>query len=1082
MHIAERVIQRPVAVCMSYLAVLLLGGISLSRIPVDLLPDLSYPKLTVQTEYSDAPPEEVERLISQSIERVMANVPGLRRISSVSREGLSVVTLEFTWGQNMDFAALHVRENLDRLGRMPEGAEDPVVIRLDPSSQPFMGLSVTGSDLPHLADLSRNVFKRRLEQIDGVALAQVTGGPRREIQVDLDPEKMEHLGLTVAEVAASINQANRDLPGGTLLRGRYRFSLRTLGAFQSLQDIGNVVIWRGDGGNKVLLQDLAEIRDGFREKTAITRYNGEESIGLLLQKEADANTVQVSGIVKKVLQQLRTQYPEVTIAVAYNQAEFIQQAITNLLLAILLGGVLAFLVLFIFLHDARHPLAVGVAIPIAIVATFMLLHFTGVTLNLMSLGGLALGVGMLVDASIVVLENIFRHHEEGANIQAAAASGTKEVAMAVTASTFTTIAVFLPVLYVKGVAGQLFRDQALTVTFSLLSSLIVSLTLLPVMAARFRKISDLPDDRGYFKRENQASIWRSHRLLFWISRPFRLLRDGFNFLIIDGLRQMGRAVSRVAGLLAKAISRSLKPLFEQTDRILARALAFYEKVLERALERRALTLGLLGLVLVLTFFIAKGLDRQLLPVVDQGEFLISLRLLPGASLEAVAESAARMEDLLLNNPSVADVFTNIGRVEGEESENADLNQAKMRVLLKRGRSTRSVMEELRHSTSMIAAEVTMEGSQSVLGQLLGQVGGEVEIQLIGNDLETNIGLVDSVKALLEGTGLGEVTSVDDWSRPEIRLEIDRRKAGLYQLSIFQVAAFIRNQVAGSVATQYKAFDQKIDVLVRPLHAEGISLPDLLDRRIPAGISSVPLREFVRASTGRGTTAIRRENQARIVLLKARLEKGGLGQAMALAQKRLAPLSSDRMRIEIGGTRTEMSESYGSLAMAAALAAALVFMIMAAQFESLRHPFVILLSVPMGVIGSVWLLFLTGQSINVISLIGLVVLVGIAVNDAIVKVDFINQRRREGMPLRQALLDAGRKRFRPIIMTSLTTILGLLPLAIGLGRGAELQRPLALAIIGGLITSTILTLICIPVIYSLMDKEKLQMTGGEEPGS
>lgn len=1068
MHIAQRVTHRPVAVTMFYLGVLLLGVISLSRLPVDLLPDLAYPKLTVQTPFREAPPEEVERLITAPLEASLSTIAGLRRLSSVSSEGMSRITLEFTWGRDMDFAALHVREKLDALGRLPEGAEEPAVIRLDPASQAFMGLSVTGGNLAPLADLSRNVIKRRMEQLEGVAQARVTGGPKREIHIDLRPERMDPLGLSVAQVASAIDQANRDLPGGTLLRGRYRFSLRTLGAFQSPEEIGQVVVKRGAGGHRVLLSEIADIDNGFQEPESITQYNGRLSVGVLLYKESGANTVRVAGAVQTVLRELEKEYPQLTLTVAFNQAGFISQAISNLLWAIALGGVLAFLVLFVFLHDARHPMAVGVAIPLAIIATFTLMHFSGVTLNLMSLGGLALGVGMLVDASIVVLENIFRHHEEGATLQEAAVSGTSQVAMAVTASTFTTMAVFLPVLYVKGVAGQLFRDQALTVTFSLLASLAVSLTLLPVMAARFKKPGILTSDALFLEEQRQRQSRQQHKFWRWLSWPFKKITRAVNHVILGGLRQIADALGALSRFLRRWLSASMQPLFDRLDRILAVVMRHYEHLLEKALDHRAATMVILLAILLSTAAVGLSLPRELLPSVDQGEFTVALRLPPGASLEAVSEAATRLETLTLAHEGVADVFTQMGRMHGDNTGASGLNRAHLHVRLHRGERTAAVLKTLRPQWSNMAGEITVSDAHSLLGQLLGQQSGDVEIRLYGENVEACRALADSLPVLLAGTGLVDFKSASALARPEIRLSIDRETAGRYGLSVWQIAAFLRDRVAGSTASQFKAFNEKIDILVRPAHAMHTPLKALLDVCIPAGENRVPLRALVSAQPGRGTTAIHRENQNTLLRVTARVQSRGLGQAVQAAEHALAKRSRPGLRLEIGGAREEMAESYQSLTLAALLAAALVFMIMAAQFESLRLPLVILFSVPMAAIGTVWLLFLTGQSLNVIALIGVVVLVGIAVNDAIVKVDFINQSRRGGLPLRQALMEAGRKRFRPIIMTSATTILGLLPLAIGLGQGAELQRPLALAVIGGLITSTALTLICIPVIYTLLE--------------
>ncbi|MFQ5677198.1 MAG: efflux RND transporter permease subunit, partial [bacterium] len=542
MFLSEVAVRRPVTTIMFFLSILILGVISLTRLSVDLLPDISFPNLTIWTSYPDVPPVEVEELVTAPIEETVNTIPRVRRVNSVSKEGVSLVTLEFLWGTDMDIAALNVREKLDNLRwNLPQEAGRPSILRLDPRSQPIMSLSVTGGDLLQLKELARNVFKRRLEQIQGVALANVTGGFEREIQVEVESRKLSALGISIEQVALALATANRNLPGGTRKKGRYRYALRTLGEFHDVREMEEVIISRNGAGLIVPLKDVAEVIDGFRERDAITRFNGKEAIGIIVTKEAGSNSVEVSKNVRTVLQRLREEYPEVEISVAADQAQFISEAISNVLQAVIWGGVLAFIVLFFFLNELQSPIAIATAIPIAILAAFAMMFFSGVSLNMISLGGLALGVGMLVDNSIVVLENIFRHREEGADVVTASIQGAHKVAMPVLASTLTTVAVFFPIIYVKGVAGQLFRDQSLTVSYSLLASLLVALTLLPMLAARFARrsthekketVAEFAETQLFsplFKAKRKTSF-SSLQLFYPIKLVGGLIRKAFRFL------------------------------------------------------------------------------------------------------------------------------------------------------------------------------------------------------------------------------------------------------------------------------------------------------------------------------------------------------------------------------------------------------------------------------------------------------------------------------------------------------------------------------------------------------------------------
>jgi HAE1 family hydrophobic/amphiphilic exporter-1 len=612
-------IKRPVAVAMFFIAISFLGVLSLTRLPVDLLPDVAYPKLIIYTSYPEVGPAEVERFITEKIEAEIAQVPGRLRSESVTREGISLITLWFAWGTDMDFAVLNVREKLDGLlGQLPERAERPVVLRTDPRSEPIMSVSVAGEQsLWSLKELAENVFRRRLEQIDGVAQAAVTGGLEREIQVDVDLRRLESYGLTIKNLADALNSANAASRSGRVLRGRYQYSLRTLGELQSVAEIGSIVVAQeGSGGTtspdgRVLVRDVAIITDGFEDRESIARYNGKEAIGLLVFKESGANTVRVADQVEDVLVQLRTEYPAIDLEVATSQAGFVSGAIANLIQEMILGGVLAFLVLILFLRDPRYPVAIALAIPISVISTFALLHAAGVSLNIMSLGGLALGIGMLVDNSIVVIENVFRHTEKGLRGAVAAAIGTEEVQRAITASTLTTIAVFGPIVYVEGVAGELFKALSFAVAFSLLASLTVAVSLLPMMAARW-------------------------------DRP-------------EGAR---RTLSEV---LLGAPMRWAAPLLDRFERLWSRVAAAYERTLESALHHRVRVVVGSAILLVITIPFAFDLERSVLPDVDQGEFRAVVELPRGTPLQTTAETAGRLEELFLNDPAVDAVFSRIGK-------------------------------------------------------------------------------------------------------------------------------------------------------------------------------------------------------------------------------------------------------------------------------------------------------------------------------------------------------------------------------------------------------------------------------------
>ncbi|MEX0893023.1 MAG: efflux RND transporter permease subunit [Gemmatimonadota bacterium] len=1031
-------IGRPVAVAMLFVAVAILGGLSFTRLPVDLLPDVAYPRLVVYTSYPGVAPREVERFVTERIEQALSAVPGKESLESVTREGMSLVTVRFAWGTDMDFASLNVREKLDGIrASLPAGVEGrPIMLRTDPRSDPILSISASGEemDLWALKDLSETVFRRRLEQIDGVAQASVTGGLEREIQVTVDPVRLAGYGLTVQDVAARVAAANAPSASAIVRHGNFDFSLRTLGELVAVPEIEDVVVAirptssqnvpgnapRPDG--RVLLRDVATVVDGFRERETIARYNGSESVGILVFKEPRANTVRVTETVNQALDELRAQYPAVELDVAASQAEFVAGAINNLKQQMLLGALMAFVVLIFFLRDARYSMAIALAIPISVIGTFALLHLAGVSLNIMSMGGLALGIGMLVDNSIVVIENIFRHREKGTRAALAAAVGTEEVQRAITASTLTTIAVFGPIIYVRGVAGELFAALSFAVAFSLLASLLVAVTLLPTMAARW-------DDA-----ERRA--------------PGRLRR----------------AWAPVAHTLAAPL--------RGFDRVWAGFTGWYHRTLLWCLEHRAVALAAAAGLLLLTVPLALDLNRSMLPEVEQGEFRVRIDLPRGTPLERTAAFTAEVEEALLGDSAVAAVFSRIGKqlaAAGFEERESGLHTALLEVRLHEDQVTPPVLARLRaRFADLPPGTLAMEtGQATAMGRLLGAGEADLAVRIRAEDLEGAMAYGEQLaRVLAADQRLTNVRLGTDLGQPEFEVELDRERAAMYNINPRDVVETVEDYMYGELATDFVAFDAKIPVWVRLPQEDRRRIETLNNLRV----RGIPLSELLIVHESTGPVEVQRVDQNRVVPVFADVSSGGVDEAVAAVEASLAaaPPADRDMRVTVGGENEEMRHSFRELALAFALAVLLVYMILAAQFESFLHPFTVLLSVPMGLIGAVVALWLMNSGLNVVSIIGLVILVGIVNNDAVVKVDFINQMREAGMNTRDAVVEAGRARVRPIVMNTITTMVAVLPMMLGIGAGANLQAPMAVAIFGGLVTSTLLTLLILPLFYEIFD--------------
>ena len=1048
-------VRRPVTVTMTTVAVVLFGLVSFQRLPINLLPELSYPTLTIETRFPGAAPAEVETLVTRPLEEAVGVLAGVKRISSRSRPGLSQVTLEFAWGREMSLASLDVRQKVD-LVVLPKDAVKPVILRFDPSTDPILRLYLTnGSNLYRLRYVAEEILKKDLESVDGVAAVKVNGGLEEEIQVHVDEGKLALVGLTAKDVQDVLARENVNQAGGSLYEQEARYLVRANNEFQSLADIENTIVSEREG-RTVRVADVATVTRGHKRREVVTRFGGEEAVELALYKEGDANTVRVARAVRSRLKAVEKDLPQgVTVGTGVDQSRFIESAIDEVLGNALLGGLLAMIILYLFLKDAFSTLIIGLSIPVSIVATFFLMYRMGVSLNIMSLGGLALGVGMLVDNAIVVLEAIFSRRERGEGAMESAQKGASEVGMAVTASTLTTVAVFLPIVFVEGFAAQLFKDQALTVSFSLLASLAVALTLIPMVAAR-----------AGARRSAVEATPEPHPSGRWA----RMRRAVFRTAPRASLRAL-----RVAwAWLGRVSTMALSPITRPFDRFLARALEGYPRLLDRALDRPRLVLGLAGALFLASVLGSLTLGLDLVPSFSQGEFNYQVQLPEGTPL-ALSDRALLAAQRTLEGNANVEAFSAVAggaglslTSTGTEGENF----GQIDVRMKAGTSAAeedSAIARLRDALAQVPqARVKFQRPSYFSFRT------PVEVEIFADRLDelekVATDLRDRIAAL---PGLVDVRSSAELGNPELQVRFDRDALARLGLDLSQVAATVRRKVRGEVATRFNEGDREIDILVRSAAGEDVRAEDV-GRVIVEQRQGTPiyLASVARISKELGPSEIRRIGQRRAAVVSANLAPGTslAGAATSIREILDAHSFPPSVLASLSGQEEERQRSFASLALALGLSLFLVYLVMAAQFESLLHPFVILFTVPLGAIGVAAALLLARQPINVVVLIGIVMLGGIVVNNAIVLIDAVKQLREEGLGKRGALLLAGQRRLRPILMTTGTTVLGLLPMALGLGEGAELRAPLAITVIGGLSAATLLTLVVIPVVYLLLDRK------------
>ncbi|HEX9776557.1 MAG TPA: efflux RND transporter permease subunit [Geopsychrobacteraceae bacterium] len=1017
-------VRRPVFTTMITLIVIVIGTFSLSRLKIDLLPDIELPTLTIRTQYAGASPVVMEHLVTQIIEEIVGTIPGVEEMTSQSSEGSSSVRVTFVWGTDIDTAALDVQAQLeDEISELPEEIVRPRVSKFDVASFPVVILGISSSlDPVELTQLIDHQIRYRFARIPGVAQADLFGGFTREVRVELDPDRIKSLGLPLDRVLQTLRDANLDLPAGRIEQGSYEVTLRAPAEFTHLDQIRNTVIFQQDGA-AVTLGQVAQVRDTYEKLRRLVRVNGEHGLRIGIRKEADANTVEVSKRVLEEIEAVNRAYPQVRVVPVINQGNFIERSIANVSRSVLYGGGLAVFVLLFFLRNIRSTLVISLAIPISIIATFALIYFGGFTLNLMTLGGLALGVGMMVDSSVVVLENIFRRRqEEGEDQTVAAVAGAREVGPAIVASTLTTLVIFLPMVFVRGVAGLLFQELAYVIIFSLVCSLLVSLSLVPMLASRL------------LKPREELAAW-GH--VGWI-------RD---------------------------LSRRADAAFRGLDNR-------YRDLLRSVLRHRWRTIFVAAAVLGASLLLLPLIGTEFLPPSDEGEIRVTGEMEVGTRLDLLDRQARRMEGIVY--PAVPETVSSTISIGASGFRPGNASRAEIRLSLtpaaERERSNKEIAADLRRRLEGqipgMTVRIRAPQGQFLLERLLGGDEG-VTVEVRGFDLATLDALAARVEqAIRDVPGLTDFETSLEAGIPQQEIRVNRHKVADLGLSVRDVTRVLETAIAGAKAGEFRAQGNSYRIFVQLQDAEQRSLDEILDLTLAtADGEQVALRNLVETEPSRGPMLIDRKDQQRLVTVQANVAGRDLGSVAAEIQSRLEliprPVGYD---LRIAGNFEEQQKAFRELIVSLLMALLLVYMVLACQYESLRDPLVVMVSVPVAAVGVLLILFFTGTTLNLQSYIGCIMLGGIVVNNAILLVDQAGQLRRGGLAVREAVAEAGRRRLRPILMTTLTTILALLPLALGIGEGADAQAPLARAVVGGLTGSTLITLVLIPAVYSLFHPE------------
>ncbi len=1027
MRIYETAVRKRVTFIMIFLAVVGFGIVSLFQLQPELLPDIDFPAVTVIQDYSGVGPEEIESLISRPTEQAVSGISRVENVSSSIQEGRSITIIEFEWGTNMDAAVSDVRDAMGRIERqLPDDASSPFIIRFDINAMPIMMIGLSGPyDRLEMREISENIVEPRLESVEGVAAADTRGGQEREIRIELDKNRIESLGIPISSIVSAVGSDNITRPGGSIKTPKRELILRTSNEFRNVDDIKDVIITTREGV-PIHVSDVAQVKDTFKDRENEMLIDGEPGVMLTIQRQSGANTVQTSRNVREEAERIRDELPAgVSFTVLMDQAEFIEQSIGNLANIALQGGLLAVIVLMLFLGNIRATLIIAISIPISIIASFTALRAGGLTINVMSLGGLALAIGMLVDNSVVVLENIYRHREEGQSPAEGAIWGTHEVAMPIVASTLTTISVFLPIFFVPGIAGIFFREQALTVTLSLAISLIAALTLIPLMSSLILrgKIGAVELKKGKTDRIKQ-------KIKNSMNKMENIYRRSLNWT----LSHKKMVVTAVLALFIFSIS---------------------------------------------AVFVLRWIPSEFMPRVDDGRINVNIDLPVGTRLEETINKTSEIEKIAIENikeHEIETVRSQIGPggfMGGRTGSHVSRINIELIPASRRQRSQEEIANGIRESLTDIP------GANIRVGMGGGMGGGgafgtdsPIEVEIFGFDLRKQAEIAERIKEVIEDIpGTADVrTGIED-PRPEYSVTVDRRRAGSMGLTVQSVSSQLEAYTLGQTAGFFRTGEDEYPITVRLREKDRENIQNIHNLPILSQEGQIiPLKSVTNIFPSEGPVEINRYNQRRRTTVSADYtgrDLGGISRQIenAIDEQIILP---EGFFVNMGGEVEEQRETFFWLGLAFLGAIILVYMVMASQFESLLDPFIVLFTIPMALIGVVWMLFFTGTSLSIISAIGIIMLTGIVVNNTIVLVDYTNLLRARGFELKDAVITAGRKRLRPVLMTALTTMLAMTPMALGLGEGAELSYPIARSLIGGLLAATFLTLYVIPVVYTIFE--------------
>ena len=1030
MSLAAYAVRRPVATLSAILAVVLLGSVSLSRLPVSLLPDVSLPVLTIRTTYSGAAAPEVSRFVAEPIEEAIGATPGLTELRSVSRNNEVTTTARFEWGTDMRATVLSVRERLDAArSQLPERADRPTLLTSDPGERPIAVLAIKqsasqvakdsraqgGGDLRSLARTATEVHARRLEQIEGVSSVAVVGAPDDEIRVELDPEKLRALDLTPEDVAAAIRAENATGAGGTIRKGQFRFSVRALTEFRNPSEILDTPIGRVGAG--ITLRDVGTVSLGLADPQTLTRLDGTSAIGMVVYKDAGSNTVAVTRRMTDAIAQLEKEFPGVSMTVVAAQADFVVDALSNLGQEIVAGGLLSLLVIFVFLRDWRLSLAIGVTVPLSVLMALVALQALDVSINVLSLGGLALGTGLLVDTAIVVAESVGRRREEGMSLLEAAVTGTDEVAAPLFAGTLTTVLVFGPIIFVRGLAAALFRDLSLSVVTTVAASLLLALTLMPVMIVGRRKLAKAAPTPVVVAKERTA-----------IARTL----DAWGRMLTD----------------------------------------WYERGMRWSLAHPRSVFGMAGALLVVTAVLIDTLPKEILPRVDEGVLVAAVQLPEGTSIQATAAQVARVESAA-RSLGATGIYARVGKATDEEilagADPGSSATAQLIVPVPANADAAQFAQQLRAKLPDLAKgalAIDLAG-QSEFGSLIGREGRLVRVELSAPTLVESQRWADTVRTAMQTVpSLTDVRDAFAATQPIVEVSLERARMAERNIVPQQVASALAGALGGVSASELRETDRRTPIMVRYAGLRN----EELETALKTPLRGVPLAQLVQVRETRAPLEVVRVGQRPVTIIEGLVENGGTAKATTDVQSRMAALTLPAgVSWQVGGADAERARTSNELTLVAVLAALLMFLVLAGEFASFTIPLVVMLTVPLAGAGAVIFLWLTGQSLNAVSLIGIVVMIGMADNEAVVKLDAIRKFREAGYGIDEAIVRGGEQRLRAIAMTSITTVTGVLPLVFGWGSGGALYQPLAAGIIGGSISALLVTFFLLPTAYAVLER-------------